>query len=147
MLAKQAETLDRVSGGRFVLGLGAGGYDHEFSAFGLTVRTPGEKIRAQREAVAILRGLWSQPSTTLRGTEFSVTDARIEPRPAHPIPIWLGSYGPRALELTGQIADGWLPRSAASISRGRRRCGRPCATAVAAGRDPDAGEHRGLAEV
>lgn len=138
VLAKQSETLDRVSGGRFVLGLGAGGYDHEFSAFGLTVRTPGAKIRAQREAVEILRGLWSQPSTTLRGKEFEVADARIEPRPEHPIPIWLGSYGPRALELTGQIADGWLP-SFGRIDLAQATKMREIVrnAAVAAGRDPD----------
>lgn len=138
VLAKQAETLDRISGGRFVLGLGAGGYDHEFSAFGLTVRTPGAKIRAQRETVAILRGLWSQPATTLRGKEFTVTEARIEPRPAHPIPVWLGSYGPRALELTGQIADGWLPSfGRIDLAQAAKMRETVRTAAVAAGRDPD----------
>jgi alkanesulfonate monooxygenase SsuD/methylene tetrahydromethanopterin reductase-like flavin-dependent oxidoreductase (luciferase family) len=138
VLAKMAETLDRVSDGRLVLGLGAGGYDHEFSAFGLTVRTPGAKITAQREAVAIMRALWRQESTTFEGSEFSVTEARIDPLPEHPIPIWLGSYGPRALELTGQIADGWLPSFGridlpqATAMRATMR-----AAAQAAGRDPD----------
>ncbi|WP_103340618.1 LLM class flavin-dependent oxidoreductase [Amycolatopsis sp. CA-126428] len=109
VLAKAAETLDRVSGGRLVLGLGAGGYDREFEAFGLPVRTPGRKITAQREAIRIIRGLWAGEPEVFDGREFSVREARIEPRPAHRIPIWLGTYGPRALELTGQLADGWLP--------------------------------------
>ena len=109
VLAKAAETLDRVSDGRLVLGLGAGGYDQEFEAFGLPVRSPGAKITAQREAIRILRGLWAGRPEVFDGKEFSVNDARITPLPAHRIPIWLGSYGPRALELTGQTADGWLP--------------------------------------
>lgn len=138
VLAKMAETLDRVSGGRLVLGVGAGGYDHEFDAFGLPVRTPAAKITAQREAVEILRSLWSRPTTTVVGREFSVTDARITPRPEHRIPIWLGSYGPRALELTGRVADGWLPSlgridlQQAAAMRTRVR-----AAARAVGRDPD----------
>jgi alkanesulfonate monooxygenase SsuD/methylene tetrahydromethanopterin reductase-like flavin-dependent oxidoreductase (luciferase family) len=138
VLAKMAETLDRVSGGRLVLGLGAGGYDHEFSAFGLTVRTPGGKINAQREAVKIMRSLWAGRPTTVAGTEFEVIGASIDPVPGHPIPVWLGSYGPRALRLTGQIADGWLPsfgridlRQAIQM----RQVVRDAATQ--AGRDPD----------
>lgn len=139
VLAKMAETLDRVSGGRLVLGLGAGGYDHEFTAFGLSVRSPGEKISAQREAIHIMRALWAQESTSFVGEQFTVREARIDPPPTHPIPIWLGSYGPRALAMTGQIADGWLP------SLGRMTLGEASAmrevvrsSARAAGRDPDA---------
>lgn len=138
VLAKAAETLDRVSGGRLVLGLGAGGYDHEFEAFGLPVRTPGAKITAQREAIRILRGLWAGVPEVFGGTEFSVRDARITPLPEHRIPIWLGAYGPRALELTGQLADGWLPSlgridlATASQMRDAVRT-----AAADAGRDPD----------
>ncbi len=138
VLAKTAETLDRLSGGRLVLGLGAGGYDHEFSAFGLTVRTPGAKIAAQREAITILRSLWSQRTTTFEGTQFTVREAAIDPLPEHPIPIWLGSYGPRALALTGELADGWVPslgRIGLAKAVEMREVVR--AAAVAAGRDPD----------
>lgn len=107
--AKMAETLDRLSGGRLVLGLGVGGYDHEFSSFGLAERTPGQKVSALGEAVQIIRGLWNEPAVSYEGQHFQVREARIEPKPAHPIPIWLGAYGPRALKLTGAIADGWIP--------------------------------------
>ena len=107
--AKMAETLDRLSGGRLVLGLGLGGYDAEFSAFGLAERTPGQKIAALREAIQIIRGLWSEQTFSLAGEHFTVRDARIEPKPARRIPIWLGAYGPRALRLTGELADGWIP--------------------------------------
>jgi alkanesulfonate monooxygenase SsuD/methylene tetrahydromethanopterin reductase-like flavin-dependent oxidoreductase (luciferase family) len=138
VLAKAAETLDRVSDGRLVLGLGAGGYDHEFEAFGLKVRTPGAKITAQREAIRILRGLWAGEPEVFTGKEFSVRDARITPTPGHRIPIWLGAYGPKALELTGQLADGWLPSfgridlpKAIQLRDAVRKA------AVDAGRDPD----------
>jgi alkanesulfonate monooxygenase SsuD/methylene tetrahydromethanopterin reductase-like flavin-dependent oxidoreductase (luciferase family) len=107
--AKMAETLSRLSGGRLVLGLGTGGYDREFSAFGLAERSPGQKVGALSEAVRIIRGLWQEPGFSFEGEYFRVHDAQIEPRPAGPIPIWLGSYGPRALRVTGALADGWIP--------------------------------------
>jgi probable F420-dependent oxidoreductase len=135
--AKMAETLDRLSGGRLVLGLGVGGFDHEFAAFGLAKRTAGQKVTALGEAVTIIRGLWTQESFSYAGEHFQVAGARIEPRPAHEIPIWLGTYGPRGLRLTGQLADGWLPsfpRLGLDDARAMRAAVR--ASATAAGRDP-----------
>jgi alkanesulfonate monooxygenase SsuD/methylene tetrahydromethanopterin reductase-like flavin-dependent oxidoreductase (luciferase family) len=135
--AKMAETLDRLSGGRLVLGLGLGGYDAEFSAFGLAERTPGEKVAALREALTIIRGVWSEQSFSFEGQHFAVRQARIEPKPANRIPVWLGSYGPRSLRLTGELADGWIP------SLGRLGLDQAVAmreavlgAAKAAGRDP-----------
>jgi probable F420-dependent oxidoreductase len=139
VLAKAAETLDRVSGGRLVLGLGAGGYDREFEAFGLPVRTPGAKITAQREAIRIIRGLWAGEPEVFDGKEFSVHDARITPTPEHRIPIWLGAYGPKALELTGQLADGWLPSfGRIDLPRAVQMREAVRKAAADAGRDPDA---------
>jgi probable F420-dependent oxidoreductase len=136
--AKMAEALDRLSGGRLVLGLGTGGYDEEFSAFGLSQRTPGQKVTALGEATQIIRGLWREPGFSFEGEHFRTRDARIEPKPAHPIPVWLGTYGPRALRMTGALADGWVPslgrldlEQAAAMRAAVR------AAAEAAGRDPD----------
>ncbi|SDT17673.1 LLM class flavin-dependent oxidoreductase [Microlunatus soli] len=109
VLAKMAETLDRLSGGRLILGLGNGGYEPEFAAFGLATRTPGQKVAALGEAIEILRALWSGRATTSDGEHYRLTDAVIAPPPEHPIPIWVGSYGPKALAQTGALADGWLP--------------------------------------
>jgi alkanesulfonate monooxygenase SsuD/methylene tetrahydromethanopterin reductase-like flavin-dependent oxidoreductase (luciferase family) len=136
--AKMAETLDRLSGGRLVLGLGVGGYDPEFSAFGLAERTPGQKVSALGEAVRIIRGLWTEPDFSLDGQHFQARQARIEPKPAHPIPIWLGTYGPRALRLTGSLADGWIP-SLGRLDLDQAVAMRAAvrAAAEAAGRDPD----------
>jgi alkanesulfonate monooxygenase SsuD/methylene tetrahydromethanopterin reductase-like flavin-dependent oxidoreductase (luciferase family) len=108
VLAKMAETLDRLSGGRLVLGLGGGYADEEFRALGLGTRTPGEKVDALEEGVRVLRGVWSEPFT-FEGRFYRTAGADIEPKPERPIPIWLGTLGPRALDLTGRLADGWIP--------------------------------------
>ncbi|EIV92417.1 LLM class flavin-dependent oxidoreductase [Frankia sp. QA3] len=136
--AKMAEVLDRLSAGRLVLGLGVGGYDQEFAAFGLARRTPGQKVAALEEAVRIIRGLWTEETVTFAGEHFHTDEARIEPRPAHRIPVWLGTYGPRALRLTGALADGWipsLPRLELAEAVAMRAAVR--SSALAAGRDPD----------
>jgi probable F420-dependent oxidoreductase len=109
VVAKMAESLDRLSGGRLTLGLGGGGSDAEFRAFGLPVRSRREKVDAQAEALRVIRGLWTEEAVTLEGEHFSLHEATIAPRPERRIPIWMGSYGPRALRLLGREADGWIP--------------------------------------
>jgi alkanesulfonate monooxygenase SsuD/methylene tetrahydromethanopterin reductase-like flavin-dependent oxidoreductase (luciferase family) len=109
VLAKMAESLDRLTGGRLVLGLGAGGSDEEFGSFGLPVRSPGEKVDALEEALAILRGLWDGGASSVDGRHYRTDGARIAPPAARRLPVWLGAYGRRSLALTGRLADGWLP--------------------------------------
>jgi probable F420-dependent oxidoreductase len=109
VVAKMAETLDRLSGGRLILGLGGGYSDEEFRAFGLGEWRPRDKIDGLEEAIRIARGLWSDPTFTFRGRRFQIDEAILEPKPDHRIPIWLGTYGDRALALTGRLADGWIP--------------------------------------
>jgi probable F420-dependent oxidoreductase len=109
VLAKMAETLDRLSGGRLILGLGGGYSDQEFRAFGLGERSPRDKVDGLREAIGIVRGLWSQPTLSFEGRLYRTEGAQVEPKPAHRIPIWLGTYGQRALAVTGELADGWIP--------------------------------------
>jgi probable F420-dependent oxidoreductase len=109
MLAKMAETLDRLSGGRLILGLGGGSADDEHRAFGLGVRSPKDKTDGLEEAVAIIRGLWTEPSFTFTGRLYHTDAANLEPKPEHAIPIWLGTFAPRGLALTGRLADGWIP--------------------------------------
>jgi alkanesulfonate monooxygenase SsuD/methylene tetrahydromethanopterin reductase-like flavin-dependent oxidoreductase (luciferase family) len=109
MVAKMAEALDRLSGGRLILGLGGGYSDQEFRAFGLRVPTAREKVDGMAEAIQIAHGLWSEPAFTLDGRHHRTVAAPLEPKPAHHIPIWLGTFGPRALTITGRLADGWIP--------------------------------------
>jgi len=109
VVAKMAETFDRLSKGRLILGLGAGASDEEFRALGLEVRPPRDKVDGLEEAIRIIRGLWSGRSFTFEGRLYRTDRADVEPRPDHRIPIWLGTFGPRALGVTGRLADGWIP--------------------------------------
>jgi probable F420-dependent oxidoreductase len=109
VVAKMAESLDRLSGGRLILGLGGGSMDEEFAAFGLGVRSPRDKVDGMEEAIRIMQGMWSQERFTFSGRLYRTEGARIEPKPDRRIPIWLGTYGNRALAVTGRLADGWIP--------------------------------------
>lgn len=110
MVAKMAESLDRFSNGRLILGVGGGYSDGEFKAFGLRVPgSPREKIEGLEEAVRIIRGLWTSPRLSFEGKHHHTDEAELEPKPAHEIPIWLGTFGKRALSVTGRVADGWIP--------------------------------------
>lgn len=109
IVAKMTETFSRLSRGRLILGLGAGGSDEEFGALGLGVRPPRDKIDGLEEAIHIIRGLWSERDFTFQGRLYRTNGAELEPKPDHRIPIWLGTFGDRALGLTGRLADGWIP--------------------------------------
>ena len=141
LLAKMAETLHRLSGGRLILGLGAGGSDAELAALGCPPLAGPAKIEALTEAVTVVRGVWTSDAFTFSGRHHTVRAVAIEPRPSAPIPLWLGTFGPRALAITGAYADGWIPSLGyapetelpAMIERVRR-------SAVDSGRRPSAVE-------
>jgi alkanesulfonate monooxygenase SsuD/methylene tetrahydromethanopterin reductase-like flavin-dependent oxidoreductase (luciferase family) len=133
LTAKMAETLDRLSDGRLILGLGGGGDDEEFAGLGAPVRTPSEKVEALEEGLAVIRGVWAGSPFTYHGRHYRNEAALIEPKPAHRIPIWLGTYGPKA-----RVADGWIP----SMGPTTPRQVKPMMDVVRraaehAGRDPD----------
>lgn len=140
--AKMAASLDQLSGGRLILGLGGGGSNAEFRAFGLPVREPRDKVDALEEGLGIIHGLWTEDEFTYEGRHYSVRQATIEPKPDREIPIWLGTYGRRSVALAGRVAQGWipsmrfLPPDRWTGVRDRLR-----AAAEAAGRDPDALEY------
>jgi alkanesulfonate monooxygenase SsuD/methylene tetrahydromethanopterin reductase-like flavin-dependent oxidoreductase (luciferase family) len=139
VVAKMAESLHRLSGGRLLLGLGAGGNDAEFTAFGLPTGSPREKVATLEEAMTAMRALWEGAAVDLDGAHVRLRGATITPRPDAPVPIWLGAYGPRMLELVGRSADGWLPSMPfAPPERMPELRLRVRAAAEAAGRDPDA---------
>ncbi|MFN2519188.1 MAG: LLM class flavin-dependent oxidoreductase [Jatrophihabitantaceae bacterium] len=109
VLAKSIESLDRLSGGRVILGLGAGYSDEEITTLGGRAQTPAEKVAGLADAVQIIRGAWSRPGFSHAGPVYRVANLDMEPKPARTIPIWLGTFGPRALAVTGRLADGWIP--------------------------------------
>ncbi|MFD3523889.1 LLM class flavin-dependent oxidoreductase [Streptomyces sp. NPDC058653] len=140
LLAKTAAALDLVSGGRFEMALGAGGYWDAITRLGVPRRTPGEANAALAEAIAVLRALWAEGSAPVRleGEYYSVSGVRPGPVPAHPIEIWTGSQGPRALALAGRAADGWAAPIAPYLpyEKWAEANGIIDEAAVGAGRDP-----------
>jgi alkanesulfonate monooxygenase SsuD/methylene tetrahydromethanopterin reductase-like flavin-dependent oxidoreductase (luciferase family) len=109
MVAKLAASLDLLSGGRLILGLGGGYSDSEITALGGPALSPAEKVNGLAEAIQVILGSWTQPGYSQDGRHHSVRDLQMEPRPARPIPVWTGAFGPRALAVTGRLADGWIP--------------------------------------
>jgi alkanesulfonate monooxygenase SsuD/methylene tetrahydromethanopterin reductase-like flavin-dependent oxidoreductase (luciferase family) len=109
MVAKTAESLQRLAGGRVILGLGAGYSDAEIVALGEPVASTRDKVAGLADALTIIRRVWAEASVTYRGRVHSVTDLTVQPKPADSIPIWLGAFGPRMLDITGRFADGWIP--------------------------------------
>jgi alkanesulfonate monooxygenase SsuD/methylene tetrahydromethanopterin reductase-like flavin-dependent oxidoreductase (luciferase family) len=110
MIAKQATSLDVLSGGRFELGLGAGGFWEAIRAMGGPFRSGRESFEALEEAIRIIRLCWSGERTiSFEGRHYSVKGLHPGLAPPHPIGIWLGVHRPRALGLLGRAADGWVP--------------------------------------
>lgn len=105
MLARTSSSLARVSGGRFVLGLGAGGYWDAIASMGTPRRTPAEGLRALTEAVELMRELWRPGATVTRDGEFASVASLAGQGPD--VPVWIGAQGPRSLAVTGRIGDGW----------------------------------------
>ena len=139
LVAKAAESLHRLSRGRLILGLGAGYRDTEIRAAGGPGLTPQAKADGLEEAITIIRAAWTQRVVSYHGAVYSVDDLDLEPKPATPIPIWLGAQGPRGLALTGRLADGWIPfLRFAGPGRIPELLDRIRAASVAAGRPADA---------
>ena len=110
LLAKAAASIDLLSGGRFELGLGAGAFWDAIAAMGGPRRTAKDSVDALEEAIQIVRLTWSGRRTiSFEGRHYRIKGFKPGPRPAHPVGIWLGAYGPRMVRLTGRAADGWLP--------------------------------------
>ena len=110
VLGKAAASLDVLSGGRVELGLGAGAFWDAIAAMGGPRRSGPESVDALKDAIAVLRAMWSGDRAVRAGGEhYRVDGVHPGPAPAHPIGIWLGAYGPRMLRVTGRLADGWLP--------------------------------------
>jgi probable F420-dependent oxidoreductase len=114
-LAKQAASLDVLSGGRLDLGLGTGWSPAEFTATGAA--TAGRGRRAE-EYVAVLRSLWADEVSEFAGEFYTVPPSRMAPRPVQRPgpPVLLGGSAPAALERAGWLADGWISRSATDLS-------------------------------
>jgi alkanesulfonate monooxygenase SsuD/methylene tetrahydromethanopterin reductase-like flavin-dependent oxidoreductase (luciferase family) len=137
VMGKAAASLDVLSSGRFELGLGAGNFWDAVEAYGGPRRAPRDALAALEEAIQVIRLTWSgERNLRFNGTHYRLAGAHSGPVPVHPIGIWLGVYGPRALRLAGRLADGWVPslqREIALLADGSARLDD---AAEAAGREP-----------
>ncbi len=135
--AKEVASLDLISGGRVVLGVGVGGeYPKEFAACGVPVN---ERGRRTDEAIRVLRMLWTESNVSFEGRFTHLDGVTLMPRPARPggPPIWVAGRSDGAIRRAGRLGDGYVPylfspeRYRDSLTKVRQQ-------AEAAGRDPDA---------
>ena len=109
VLANAMATLDQISNGRVVLGLGGGWLQNEYDVYGLHYGSAGERLRMLNEYIQCVRGLLTQPKTTFDGEFFHLHDAQCEPKPVQArLPIWVGGGGEKVtLRIAAEHADGW----------------------------------------
>ena len=138
-LAKYAATLDRMSGGRLLLGIGVGAMAPEFEALGIPLNQRGSLTN---ESMDLMRELWANEDPSYTSNRWDFADLKFSPKPAQAIsgspavPLWVGGSSPGALRRAGRRGDGWHPSgvSAEEFAIGRQQVRE---VAEAAGRDPD----------
>jgi F420-dependent oxidoreductase-like protein len=109
LTAKMAATLDQICGGRLNLGLGAGWFELEHNSLGFDFKTLPQRLEALDESCQIIKGMFSQDKTTLRGKHYDVVDAVCNPKPVQQnVPLMIGGHGERVLlKIVAQYADMW----------------------------------------
>jgi len=136
LLAKMAVTLQFLSGGRYILGIGAGWNEEEYRAYGYEFPSAGVRVAQLEESLKIIQAMWSQEQATVIGRYHRVIDAHCEPKPNPVPPIMVGAFKPKMICLTAQYAD-WWNVSSTGIENYRqmvKQCEQACAEI---GRDPE----------
>jgi alkanesulfonate monooxygenase SsuD/methylene tetrahydromethanopterin reductase-like flavin-dependent oxidoreductase (luciferase family) len=145
LLAKQAATVDAISGGRLILGLGSGWFEREHRAYGFEFPAAGERVDRFEEAIHVVRALHAGGRSTFRGRFYRLDDAPFAPLPASPggIPLLIAAHRPRMLAIAARHADIWdtFPETAGAATEGvaegvAAQAARFEAAVVSAGRDP-----------
>ena len=137
MLARTITALSALSGGRVVLGIGAGGLWQDIAKLGVRPLSPAQAVRAMEEAIIVVKALCGGGDpVTFDGEFYRISD--LVPAQAPAPPIWTGSVGAKSLAVTGRVADGWIPGQAADWRSSRFATSRPIIdeAAAGAGRDP-----------
>ena len=106
LLAKEAACVDVFSGGRLILGIGAGWYEREYQAYGYRYPTAPERLRMLREACEVIPRLWSEETVSYDGEFHSFDAAYCDPKPLRTPPLWIGGGGEKVtLRIEAQHAD------------------------------------------
>jgi alkanesulfonate monooxygenase SsuD/methylene tetrahydromethanopterin reductase-like flavin-dependent oxidoreductase (luciferase family) len=135
LLANRATTIDHLSNGRFVLGLGAGWQVNEHRAYGFELLEPGARVARFEEAIQVVRMLTTSSRTTFRGDHFTIVDAPCDPPPVQDrLPILVGSGSPRMMRITARHADEWNTWGSLALATERHSSFVDACDAV--GRDP-----------
>ncbi len=134
LVAKQAASLDVLSGGRLRLGIGVGWNKVEYIAMGENFHNRGKR---SEEQIAVMRALWADPHVVFEGNNHSIPDAGINPLPEQPLDVWIGGGSARTYDRIGRMGDGWLNIYVAP-ENAQPALDQIHAAAVAAGRDPNA---------
>jgi probable F420-dependent oxidoreductase len=137
LLAKQVATLDVLSGGRVILGLGVGSRPDDFAAAGVPYAARGARLA---EAIKVLRQVWSGAPLQHEGRAYQLAAGPIGPRPVQQggPPIWVGGSAEAALRRAGRLADGYIGSSSGGPAGLRASADTVRQAAAAAGRDPTA---------
>jgi alkanesulfonate monooxygenase SsuD/methylene tetrahydromethanopterin reductase-like flavin-dependent oxidoreductase (luciferase family) len=107
LLAKMAATLQHLTGGRYILGIGAGWKEDEYRGYGYDYPRGGVRVEQLAEAIEVIRAMWSDSPATYHGIHYRIEEAWCEPRPDPPPPIMVGTNGPKALGVAARLADWW----------------------------------------
>jgi alkanesulfonate monooxygenase SsuD/methylene tetrahydromethanopterin reductase-like flavin-dependent oxidoreductase (luciferase family) len=109
ILLKSAVTVDHLSGGRLILGLGTGWHEDEHRRYGISLPPPGERVDRLEEALELITRLMAGETTTYAGRYYQLDDAHLEPRPIQQprIPILVAAHRPRMLRIAARYADQW----------------------------------------
>jgi len=135
LLAKMAATLQFMSGGRLILGLGAGWHEEEYKSYGYDFPPAPVRVEQLEEAIQIIKRMWREETATFEGQHYRVVEARCEPRPVPIPPIMVGAFKPKMLRLTAKHAD-WWNVSSTSLARYRPMVDRFEQSCIELGRDP-----------
>ncbi|HID16798.1 TPA: LLM class flavin-dependent oxidoreductase [Candidatus Bathyarchaeota archaeon] len=113
LVAKMASTLDEISGGRVDLGIGSGWLREEFEAYGIAWEGYSTRYERLREAVRVLKALFSGEEVSFEGKYYGLRGARLVPKPVQRprIPIYVGGWSKKMIELAAEEADGWIPNN------------------------------------
>lgn len=128
ILAKEIVTIDHLSGGRAVLGIGAGWNENEHRWYGLDLPTPGRRVRQFDEAMTVINGLMTEDRFSFEGEFYQLEDAPFQPKPVQGhIPVLIGGKKPKMLRVVAKHADIWdgggrIPDRAERVEELKRAC-------------------------